>query len=302
MYAIETSGLTHHFSSADRVLNDISLLVPEGSIYGFLGPNGAGKTTTLRLVLGLLRQQHGSIEIFGMSLRRNRMEILRRVGSSIESPSIYAHLTARENLAIWQIVFRCPATRIDEVLQLVGLAHTGSKRAGQFSLGMKQRLSIAVALLHDPSLLILDEPTNGLDPHGILEMRDLLIALNRDHRTTILVSSHLLSEIERLVTHVGIINRGTMLFQGPFAELSEKRKAVTIIDTNDNAHALAVINEAGFEARLEHEKLLVPNSPPPDISRINRLLVQAGLDVYQLAPGGNDLEKIFLDLIGDSKW
>jgi ABC-type multidrug transport system ATPase subunit len=302
MYAIETSGLTHHFSSADRVLDDISLLVPEGSIYGFLGPNGAGKTTTLRLVLGLLRQQHGSIAIFGMSLRRNRMEILRRVGSSIESPSIYAHLTARENLAIWQIVFRCPATRIDEVLQLVGLAHTGSKRAGQFSLGMKQRLSIAVALLHDPSLLILDEPTNGLDPHGILEMRDLLIALNRDHGTTILVSSHLLSEIERLVTHVGIINRGTMLFQGPFAELSEKRKAVTIIDTNDNVRALAVINEAGFEVRLEHEKLLVPNSPPTDISRINRLLVDAGLDVYQLAPGGNDLEKIFLDLIGDSKW
>lgn len=302
MYAIETAGLTHHFSPADRVLNDINLRVPEGSIYGFLGPNGAGKTTTLRLVLGLLRQQHGSIEIFGLPLRRNRMEVLRRVGSSIESPSIYAHLTARENLKLWQIVFRCPATRIDEVLQLVGLAHTGSKRAGQFSLGMKQRLSIAVALLHDPSLLILDEPTNGLDPHGILEMRDLLIALNRDHGTTILVSSHLLSEIERLVTHAGIIRRGTMLFQGPFAELAEKRKAVTIIDTSDNDRAFAAINDAGFEVRREHEKLLVPNSLPPDISRINRLLVQMGIDVYQIAPGGNDLEKIFLDLIGDSKW
>jgi len=302
MYAIETTGLTHHFSPADRVLNDISLRVPEGSIYGFLGPNGAGKTTTLRLVLGLLRQQQGSIEIFGMPLRRNRMEILRRVGSSIESPSIYAHLTARENLKLWQIVFRCPATRIDEVLQLVGLAHTGSKRAGQFSLGMKQRLSIAVALLHDPSLLILDEPTNGLDPHGILEMRDLLIALNRDHGTTILVSSHLLSEIERLVTHAGIIRRGTMLFQGPFAELAEKRKAVTIIDTSDNDRAFAAIIEAGFEVSREHEKLLVPNSLPPDISRINRLLVQMAIDVYQIAPGGNDLEKIFLDLIGDSKW
>lgn len=302
MYAIETTRLTHHFSPGDPVLNNVSLRVPEGSIYGFLGPNGAGKTTTLRLVLGLLRQQEGSIEIFGLPLRRNRMDILRRVGSSIESPSIYAHLTARENLNLWQIVFRCPATRIDEVLQLVGLAHTGSKRAGQFSLGMKQRLSIAVALLHDPSLLILDEPTNGLDPHGILEMRDLLIALNRDRGTTILVSSHLLSEIERLVTHAGIIRRGTMLFQGPFAELAEKRKAVTIIDTSDNDRALAAITEAGFEVRREHEKLLVPDSLPPDISRINRLLVQAGIDVYQIAPGGNDLEKIFLDLIGDSKW
>jgi lantibiotic transport system ATP-binding protein len=302
MYAIETSGLTHHFSPADRVLNDISLRVPIGSIYGFLGPNGAGKTTTLRLVLGLLRQQHGTIEIFGLPLRRHRIEILRKVGSSIESPSIYAHLTARENMAIWQIVFQCSATRIDEVLQLVGLAHTGAKRAGQFSLGMKQRLSIAVALLHDPSLLILDEPTNGLDPHGILEMRDLLIALNRDHGTTILVSSHLLSEIERLVTHAGIINRGTMLFQGAFAELSDKRKPSTIIGTSDNARALAIVTEAGFEARIETEKLTVPALPPPDIARINRLLVEAGVDVHQIASGGNDLEKIFLEMIGDNKW
>ncbi|MBV8543181.1 MAG: ABC transporter ATP-binding protein [Acidobacteria bacterium] len=301
-YAIETSGLTHHFSPADRVLDDISLRVPIGSIYGFLGPNGAGKTTTLRLVLGLLRQQHGGIEIFGMRLRRNRMEILRRVGSSIESPSIYAHLTARQNLSLWRIVFQCPATRIDEVLQLVGLAHTGSKRAGQFSLGMKQRLSIAVALLHDPSLLILDEPTNGLDPHGILEMRDLLIALNRDHGTTILVSSHLLSEIERLVTHVGIINRGRMLFQGAFAELSDKRKPSTIIDTSDNARALAIVTDAGFETRTESERLILAALPPPEIGRLNRLLVEAGVDVYQIASGGNDLEKIFLEMIGDSKW
>jgi ABC-type multidrug transport system ATPase subunit len=235
-------------------------------------------------------------------MRRHRMEILRSVGSSIESPSIYAHLTARENLAIWRIVFRCPAARVDEVLRLVGLAHTGPKRAGQFSLGMKQRLSIAVALLHDPSLLILDEPTNGLDPHGILEMRDLLIALNRDRGTTILVSSHLLSEIERLVTHVGIINRGTMIFQGAFGELSDKRKAVTVIDTSDNERALVILNEAGFDARIEHETLHAPALPAPEIGRINRLLVQAGLDVYQIAPGGNDLEKIFLDLIGENRW
>ena len=166
---------------------------------------------------------------------------------------------------------------------------------------MKQRLSIAVALLHDPSLLILDEPTNGLDPHGILEMRDLLIALNRDHGKTILVSSHLLSEIERLVTHVGIINRGRMLFQGAFAELSDKRKPSTIMANSDNARALAMVTDAGFEARIESEKLIVPALPRPDIGRINRLLVEAGIDVHQIAPGGNDLEKIFLEMIGDSK-
>jgi ABC-2 type transport system ATP-binding protein len=224
MYAIETNDLTHHFSRAETVLRQISLQVPTGSIYGFLGPNGAGKTTTLRLVLGLLRRQQGDVRLFGLDMAHHRLEILRKVGSSIESPSLYAHLTAEENLRVWQRVFQCPARRIGEVLQLVGLADTKAKRAGQFSLGMKQRLSLAVALLHEPSLLILDEPTNGLDPHGIHEMRKLLIALNRDSGITIVVSSHLLSEVERFVTHVGIINRGSILFQGPLASLMALQK------------------------------------------------------------------------------
>jgi ABC-type multidrug transport system ATPase subunit len=173
-------------------------------------------------VLGLLRRQSGTVHVFGRPLELHRVEILRRVGSSIESPSLYAHLTARENLEIWQTVFQCAAGRVDEVLRLVRLADTGRKPAGQFSLGMKQRLSMAIALLHEPSLLILDEPTNGLDPHGILEIRDLLITLNREHGTTIVVSSHLLSEVERLVTDVGIISRGVMTFQGPLASLVAK--------------------------------------------------------------------------------
>jgi lantibiotic transport system ATP-binding protein len=304
MYAIETSGLTHHFSADECVLNEVSLQVPAGSIYGFLGPNGAGKTTTLRLILGLLRKQQGSIRIFGLSMRQHRMKILRRVGSSIESPSLYAHLTARENLAVWQVVFRCPADRIDEVLRLVGLSGTASKRAGQFSLGMKQRLSIAVALLHEPSLLILDEPTNGLDPHGILEMRDLLTTLNRDHGTTILVSSHLLPEIERLVTHAGIINRGTMIFQGTFASLAEKRKeaSLTTIDTSDNRRALTSVRAGGWDARLDREKVLVGPLLPPEIGRINRLLIESGLDVHEITTSGNDLERIFLDLVGGRTW
>src|SRR5215204_282283 len=161
MHAIETSGLTFRFS-AETVLRQVDLMVPCGSIYGFLGPNGAGKTTTLRLLLGLLRRQHGTISLFGESLEHHRLDILRRVGSSIESPSLYGQLTACENLEVWRRVFRCPQRRIQEVLDLVGVGRTGSKRAEQFSLGMKQRLAIAVALLHDPELLILDEPTNGL--------------------------------------------------------------------------------------------------------------------------------------------
>lgn len=219
MLVIETQGLTHRYAADDTALHDLALVVPAGSIYGFLGPNGAGKTTTLRLLLGLLQRQQGAIRLFGLPLEANRPAILRRIGSSIETPSLYAHLTARENLRLWQLAFGCDERRIDETLALVGLADTRAKRAGQFSLGMKQRLSLAVALLHDPELLILDEPTNGLDPHGILEMRDLLIRLNRERGTTIVVSSHLLSEVERLVTHVGIIDRGHLRFQGTLASL-----------------------------------------------------------------------------------
>src|ERR687890_745421 len=203
---VETVNLTHKFSEAETALNLVNLRVIEGGIYGFLGPNGAGKTTTLKLILGLLRKQHGEIYVFGKPFKENRVEALRRVGSMIESPSIYGHLTAAENLQILQKVYGCPKGRIAEVLELVGLARTGRKRASQFSLGMKQRLGLALALLHSPSLLILDEPTNGLDPNGILEIRGLLQSLNRDHGITILISSHLLAETEKLVTHVGIIN------------------------------------------------------------------------------------------------
>ena len=168
MLCLETETLTHKFGAHEIVLRDINLRVPSGSIYGFLGPNGAGKTTTLRLMLGLLKKQKGVIRVFGASLDTQRIEILRRVGSMIESPSVYGHLTATENLQVWQKVYQCPLSRIPEVLRIVGLQASGSKKVNAFSLGMKQRLSIATAILHQPALLILDEPTNGLDPNGII--------------------------------------------------------------------------------------------------------------------------------------
>lgn len=215
MYTIETRDLSYKFAGNAPVLDNINLQVPTGSIYGFIGPNGAGKTTTLKLILGLLKKQNGKIEIFNQEFEQNRIAILQKTGSLIESPSFYGHLTAHENLQLLNKLYKTPEQRIDELLTIVGLENTKKKKAGKFSLGMKQRLSIAIALLPNPSLLILDEPTNGLDPSGIIETRELLKKLNAEQNITIVISSHLLAEIEKLVTHVGIINRGKMLFQGP---------------------------------------------------------------------------------------
>jgi ABC-type multidrug transport system ATPase subunit len=221
-YVLETQRLSFMFPHQQQVLKDISLQVPEGSIYGFLGPNGAGKTTTLKLILGLLKKQQGDIMLRGQPFEKDRVGMLRNLGSFIETPSLYGHLSAKENLLIWQKIWQCPPSNITHALELVGLAGAGSKKVRQFSLGMKQRLGIAVAILHKPSLLILDEPTNGLDPHGILDVRELLTTLNRQEGATILVSSHLLSEIEKLVTHTGIIHKGGMIFQGTLQTLLDR--------------------------------------------------------------------------------
>jgi len=298
MYALQTSDLHHRFVNHD-VLRGIDIQVPAGSIYGFLGPNGAGKTTTLRLVLGLLQTQQGEIRIFGKRFDRERIAILRNVGSLIESPSLYDHLSASENLRLMQLIHRCPASRIAEVLELVGLADTGRKRAKQFSLGMRQRLAIAGALLHRPELIILDEPTNGLDPSGIIEIRNLLMELNRRDGCTILVSSHLLSEIERLATHVGILGKGKLLFQGTVDELRRCRQEVLSIrmSTSDNADAVRAITDDGIAARVDEEEIVLPALTGERIAGLNRMLMARNLDVYEIRTVRNDLETIFLNLV-----
>lgn len=218
-YCIETHNLSHSYHSGESILCGINLKIPEGSIYGFLGANGAGKTTTLKLLTGLLVSEPDAVTIYNQPLRNNRIAVMRRMGSLIESPSLYSHLSAKENLEVFRRLYQCPTTNITEVLAQVGLENTGNKKAGRFSLGMKQRLGIAISLLHKPSLLILDEPTNGLDPQGMIEIRELLKTLNREHHVSIIISSHILSEMEKLVTHIGIIDKGRLLFQGPLAEL-----------------------------------------------------------------------------------
>jgi lantibiotic transport system ATP-binding protein len=299
MYCLETKNLTHQFSSKEIVLNDINLQVPDGSIYGFLGPNGAGKTTTLRLVLGLLKKQQGEISIFGKSFDTNRIDILKKVGSLIETPSIYGQLTAMENLQLLQKIYQCPKSRMAHVLELVDLANTGSKKAGQFSLGMKQRLSIAIALLNEPSLLILDEPTNGLDPNGIIEIRELLRGLNHEHGISIIISSHLLSEIEKLVTHLGIINKGKMMFQGTLSELVNKQatSSYTVLETNNAVKTVELLNAQQLESKIDNGKIILPVLEKQALAKLNQQLVQQGIEVYEMSTIKKDLESIFIDLV-----
>ncbi len=298
MHCIETQNLSYKFAGKAPVLKDINLQVPSGSIYGFIGPNGAGKTTTLKLVLGLLKKQSGNIRIFDREFETDRVDILKQVGSLIESPSFYTHLTAAENLALLQKIYQCPKNRIEEVLGIVDLLHTKNKKAGQFSLGMKQRLSIAIAFLHSPSLLILDEPTNGLDPNGIIEIRELLKKLNSTYQTTILISSHLLFEIEKLVTHVGIINKGSILFQGTMEELHIKQSqtATVAFTTNDQEKTVEIMRSRSLDPRLLNGQVLIPAPGTQVIAEINAQLVNSKVDVYQIYTIKNDLESIFMDL------
>ena len=299
MYCIETKNLTHKFSEQEAVLSNINMQIPQGSIYGFLGPNGAGKTTTLKLILGLLKKQEGDIFIFNKPFDDNRIELLKNIGSLIESPSLYGHLTAAENLKIWQKLYQCSEKRIHEVLEIVGIPNTGNKKATNFSLGMKQRLSIAVALLHNPSLLILDEPTNGLDPNGIIEMRELLKQLNKEHQITIVISSHLLAEIEKLVTHIGIINKGTMMFQGTLPELLNKQQQASYIsiDTNNLEKTIQIVNSNNLKALVEQGKIQMPLTSKKIIAAITKQLIESNIEVYEITTVKDDLEAIFMDLI-----
>ena len=293
---IRTEALHYAYRQGVPTLKNVNLEVPKGSVYGFLGPNGAGKTTTLRLLLGLLRNQRGRLSVFGQEFDHHRMSILRRLGSLIEQPSLYGHLTARENLEIYRRISGVPKERVEKVLQLVKLEKTGRKKARQFSLGMKQRLSIAIALLHEPELLILDEPTNGLDPTGIIETRELIGQLNREMGTTVLVSSHILNEIEKMATHVGIIHQGEMLFQGTLSDLQnmKTRQSMLDIETDNNERALQLLDS--YSGRIENGKVQIPYRSKEESASVNQLLVQAGLKVYALHPAQSDLEQLFIDI------
>jgi len=293
---IQTEGLTYQYSKGVKTLDDINLQVERGSIYGFLGPNGSGKTTTLSLLLGLLNNQQGQISIFGRQLQSNRIDILKRTGSLIETPSLYGHLSAAQNLEVYQQVYGASKQRIAEVLKIVDLKDTGNKAVKKFSLGMKQRLAIALALLPAPELLVLDEPSNGLDPAGIIELRHLIRRLNKEYGMTIVISSHLLSEVEKMVSHIGIIFKGSMLFQGTLQQLHafQERSARLILHTSDNQLAVRLLQE--FDPLAEGETVSIAYHGMRQAAQVTRMLINDNLDVYLLKPKENDLEELFINL------
>lgn len=297
-YLIETKGLNFSFTPAQRTLVDLNLNVEKGSIYGFLGPNGAGKTTTIRMLVGLLKDRSNSIFVFGSPLHKNRISILKKIGSLIEQPSLYLHLTANDNLEIYRLLYGCLKSRIDEVLEIVGLQKNKDQLVKTFSLGMKQRLAIGIALLHNPELLILDEPTNGLDPEGIVEIRLLLKKLNTEFDKTILVSSHLLSEVEKVATHIGIIHQGRLLFQGT-SEALMKRKSVMVnleLDSADMPTARAAFENKFTVNQLSESTVCIEDASKEQIPAIVELLVNRKVRIYNIGHQQNNLEELFLQI------
>jgi ABC-2 type transport system ATP-binding protein len=297
--AIQTFGLSRHFGTV-RAVEDLHLHVPSRSVYGFLGPNGAGKTTTIRLLLGLLRPSAGDIRLLGQPLHpSSRQALARQIGALVEMPSLYPHLTGYENLRVTQQLTGLPRARIGQVLAVVHLEHDAHRLVREYSSGMRQRLGLALALLSEPALLILDEPTNGLDPAGIREMRDLIRRLPEQRGLTVFLSSHLLGEVEQLATHVGIIGRGRLLFQGPLRDLQRRRRERAVLEVDQPSAALVALRGAGWHIlEAEAGRLVLDVSDRTDTARVVAELVRAGIAIYQVRLEQPSLEELFLDLTG----
>ena len=298
MNIIETHDLCKQYGNVLRVAH-LDLDVPEGSVYGFLGPNGAGKSTTLKMILGLVRPTAGSIRVLGKSMdSKNRLAVLRQVGSLIESPSYYGHLTGEENLRIVQTLRGVPEKNIREVLQIVRLDGQRGKKVAHYSLGMKQRLGLAAALLGFPRLLILDEPTNGLDPAGIQEMRELICSLPERFGMTVVVSSHLLSEIDQMADHVAIIREGELVFQDTLEALHGRSRHHLALRTTNNAVAKAILQEKSVPCQEEEGYLILPILSDELAGQLTRLRGARNLGVIRLEERQKSLEDIFLELTG----
>lgn len=295
---IETTNLTKQYGKV-RCVKSLHMAVPQGAIYGFLGPNGAGKSTTLKMILGLARPTEGSITLFGTPVNdRNRIKILSHTGSLIESPSYYGHLTGEENLQILQTLKGCPEADIDRVLRIVRLEDARKKKVSHYSLGMKQRLGLACALLGFPKLLILDEPTNGLDPSGIQEMRELIRTLPSEYGITVVVSSHLLTEIDQMADHVGIIRKGELVFQDTMETLHAHSSQQIALRTGRPAETVSLLHRAGMDVTKEDDYLLIPMLDDDRTAALCAQLCEQKIPLYRIEKREKSLEDIFLSLTG----
>ncbi|WP_019639740.1 ABC transporter ATP-binding protein [Paenibacillus fonticola] len=297
---VATNNLSKYYDQICRV-NKVNMVVKEGEIYGFLGPNGAGKSTTLKMLLGLVKPSEGNVTIFGKDWSKHRQSILKQIGSLIESPSYYGHLTGIENMRIMQRLRQVPNKNVEEALRIVRLENQKNKKVEQYSLGMKQRLGIAMAILSFPKLLILDEPTNGLDPAGIGEIRELIKSLPQRYGMTVLLSSHLLSEIEQIATSVGIISDGKLLFQGDMSLLKARSRASISIKTMDNGLAIKTLFPYGFMAEPKKDRFFFNYMSDSQVAHINKLLVDHGIEVIRIEENKMSLEDIFLELTGKER-
>lgn len=293
---VATDNLSKEYDGVYRV-QELDIRIKEGNIYGFLGPNGAGKSTTMKMLLGLVKPTSGTIEIMGKPFNeKNRRDILSSVGSLIESPSYYGHLTGRENMEIIRRLLDLPKKNIEEAVHIVRMENQMEKKVKNYSLGMKQRLGIAMALARFPKLLILDEPTNGLDPAGIEEMRELIKMLPKQYGMTVMISSHILSEIDQMATVVGIINQGCLIFQEKMSVLDMQREPQIILRTSDNNHAFQLLKKANPQRTTDG--LQIGALTDEQTGAVVQCLCSNGISVYRVEEHRESLEDIFLNLTG----
>jgi ABC-2 type transport system ATP-binding protein len=299
-WAVETHGLTKRFGE-NIAVNDVELLVPRGSAFGYLGPNGAGKTTLIRVLLGLTHADAGTMSLLGYDVPRHRDRALARVGAIVDEPRFHGHLTGRQNLRILAAA-REPAAkgRIDPALERVGILHRADDKVSKYSMGMRQRLGVAACLLGDPQLLILDEPMNGLDPGGMLDMRDMIVSLVAEGRTVVL-SSHLLDEVERTCDAVAIVDHGKVIRQGPISQLLAGSSFEVQVECSEPDRAGGLLGGTAFGARIrvgpDGLAISLPEGTERDaIAEVNRLLVEGGISVYRLQHIQASLESWFLQV------
>ena len=296
---IETKALCKQYGPHTAV-DHVELHVPQGCVYGFIGPNGAGKSTTMKMLLGLIHPTAGRVRLLGQELtEKSRLPLLRQTGSLIESPAGYLHLTAQENLEIVADLKGVPHKDIGRVLDIVHLTQDRNRRVGQYSLGMKQRLGIAMALLGSPKLLILDEPTNGLDPAGIQEMRALIRNMPAATGATVLISSHLLGEMEQMVEQVGIIDHGHILFEGPLTELQRHSRGNVTLRLLEPAKAAPILSANGLTAHSDSCVVTLPPLQDALLADLVQKLAACGAGVVELTPHTKTLEEIFLSLTSE---